>query len=261
MPLVSVIIPVYNSHQFLQEAIDSVLNQTFKDYEVIVVNDGSTNGETLNFLNNLPPSISVIHKENGGLASARNYGIRHSKGEIILTLDSDDKFASTFLNEAVEILSEKNEVGVVSSYVKEFGDSSKTWRTTAFDDFSFLTENRIVSCCAFRKKCWVEVNGYDEQMRSGYEDWEFWIRVTQKGWKVHVIPKTLFFYRKSSTSMLASETKPRLDTILSYMVSKHQDWFVEGLKKGIKDKTLINKKNLTTRRILGLFIEKITGKF
>jgi hypothetical protein len=98
-------------------------------------------------------------------------------------------------------------------------------------------------------------------MRSGYEDWEFWLRVTQKGWKIHVIPERLFFYRKSSDSMLTSETKPKLEGILHYMIRKHQDWFFTSLKKGIIEKKLINKENLSVRRIFGLLIEKLTGKF
>jgi glycosyltransferase involved in cell wall biosynthesis len=261
MALVSVVIPCYNSHQYLNEAIESINKQTFRDIEIIVVDDGSNNPETVNALNNLDSSVNIIRKENGGLASARNYGIRASVGEIIVALDSDDKFDTSFIEKAVHILNQKPEIGIVSSYVKEFGTSSKVWRPTAYDDFSFFTENRLVACCAFRKKCWEAVNGFDEKMRSGYEDWEFWIRVTQKGWKVHIIPEKLFFYRKSNSSMLASETKPKINEILNYMIAKNQEWYIASLKKGIAEKKLINKQNLTVRRIIGLLFEKITGKF
>lgn len=261
MPLVSVVIPCFNTHQFLKEAISSMQDQTFKEVEIIIVNDGSTNQETLEAFQELPSHIIMLHKSNGGLASARNYGISNSKGDIIITLDSDDKFAPTFVEEAIQLLNRKKEVGIVSSYIQEFGESNKVWRSSAYDDFSFLTENRIVSCCAFRKQCWIDVGGYDENMRTGYEDWEFWIRVTQKGWKVHIIPKKLFFYRKSASSMLASETEPKIEEILSYMMNKHQSWFLESFKKGIREKKLINKQNLTVRRIFGLLIEKIMGKF
>lgn len=261
MPHVSVVIPCYNSHQYLQEAIDSVKRQTFKDYEMLVVNDGSTDPETIHTLDKLDPSIKVLTKENGGLAAARNFGINNSSGEVIITLDSDDKFAPDFFKEAIEILNKEKETGIVSSYVQEFGAYSKLWRTNAYDDFSFLTENRLVACCAFRKRCWEEVGGYDENMRLGYEDWEFWIRITQKSWKVHVIPKPLFFYRKSEGSMLGSQTKPRMSEIIDYMMHKHHDWYLSSLKKGIIEKQLLNKKNLTRRRIFGLLIEKLTGKF
>lgn len=261
MPFVSVIIPCYNSHQYLNEAIVSVQQQTYNDVEIIVVNDGSTKKETITVLEGLPAQVTLLNKPNGGLASARNFGIAHSTGAIIVTLDSDDKFEKTFIKSALAVMQSNSAVGIVSSYVQEFGTSSNLWRTTAVDDASFLTENRVVACCAFRKQCWEEVGGYDEAMRSGCEDWEFWIRVTQKGWKVHVIPKPLFFYRKHASSMLTTETTPKMNVILDYMISKHHDWFISSMKKAIIDKTLLNKKNLTLRRIIGLLVEKIKGKF
>lgn len=261
MAFVSVIIPCYNAHQYLHEAIASVQNQTYRNIEIVVVDDGSTDLETITVLQKLPEEIIVIHKNNGGLASARNAGIARCSGEIIVTLDSDDKFEKTFVEKAVTILKKHSQIGVVSSYVQEFGASSKTWRAGATDDFSFLTENRIVACCAFRKSCWEQVNGYDEHMRSGMEDWDFWIRVTQCGWNVHVIQEKLFFYRKSASSMLVSKTRPKMAAILDYMMAKHKDWFLKSLKKGILEKQLLNKKNLTVRRIAGLLVEKLMGKF
>lgn len=261
MPLVSVIIPCYNSHEYLQEAIDSILQQTFTDYEIIIINDGSSNEATLDFLNKLPSSIIVLHKENGGPASARNLGIQKSRGEIIVALDSDDKFEKTFIERSVNILGKTEEIGVVSCYVKEIGTSNKIWRTKAYDDFSFFIENRIVACCAYRKKCWTDVNGFDESMSLGLEDWDFWIRVTQKGWKVYIIKKPLFYYRKKLSSMMVDKTHPNMSVILDYMFRKHHDWFLNNLKKGIIEKLLLNKKTLTVKRLLGLTKEKIEGKF
>jgi glycosyltransferase involved in cell wall biosynthesis len=261
MLLCSVIIPCYNEGSELLEAIESIKKQTYNDKEIIVVNDGSTNPETLSLLTKLGPDIIVKHKSNGGLASARNYGIRHANGDIIVTLDSDDKFEKSFISKAVKILDRQPDIGIVSSYVQEFGISKNVWRSTAYDDFSFLTENRIVACCAFRKKCWDEAGEYDEQMRSGLEDWEFWIRVTKIGWKVHVIPERLFYYRKKASSMLVDETRPKMESIVSYVMNKHKDWFLSSLKKGIVEKKLLNKQNLKVRRIIGLLVEKLIGKF
>ncbi len=261
MPIISVVIPCYNSHQYLDEAIQSVRNQTIKDHEIIVINDGSTSEETKEFLNNLPTDIIVLHKNNGGPASARNVGIRHSKAEIIITLDSDDKFGNTFFAESIAILLKEKNVGVVSSYVQEIGNSSKIWRTTASDDFSFLLDNRIVACCAFRKQCWEEINGYDESMHLGLEDWDFWIRVTQRSWKVYIIQKPLFYYRKKNSSLMVDKTRPNMSVIMNYMMQKHQNWFLANLKKGIVEKRLLNKNNLSLRRTFGLFIDKFKGNF
>lgn len=261
MPAVSVIIPCYNSHEYLGEALESVYNQTYNDYEIIIINDGSTNQQTLSFLDQLPSTIKVLHKKNGGPASARNFGIQHCKGEFIIALDSDDKFHKKFFETSIKILKENKEIGVVSSYVKHFGLNGKVWRPKAYDDFSFFLENKIVACCAYRKQCWTDIDGFDESLVLGLEDWDFWIRVTQKGWKVHVIKKILFYYRKKESSMMVDNTTPNMNTILDYLIQKHHEWYLMNLKKGILEKSILNKQTLTARRTFGLFIEKLTGKF
>jgi glycosyltransferase involved in cell wall biosynthesis len=259
--LCSVIIPCFNDARYLPEALASVQSQTHQKLEIIVVNDGSTDKDTLALLQQLPPYIQVIHQENSGLAAARNKGIDHSNGEVIVTLDSDDRFEKTFIAKAVGVLQQQTATGVVSSWVQEFGASTKIWRAGAVDDESFLIENRIVACCAFRRQCWIDAGGYDEAMRHGLEDWDFWIRVTQKGWKVHVLKEPLFFYRKKAQSMLVSDTKPRMMELLAYMFEKHRAWYDARLQKAIAEGTLLNKKTLTLRRIAGLFLEKLTGKW
>jgi glycosyltransferase involved in cell wall biosynthesis len=259
--LCSVIIPCFNDALYLPEALASVQAQTYQQLEIIVVNDGSTDKATLAVLQQLPAHVQVINQENAGLAAARNKGIDHSKGEVIVTLDSDDRFEKTFIAKAVSILRQQTQVGVVSSWVQEFGASKKIWRAGAVDDESFLIENRIVACCAFRRQCWIDAGGYDEAMRHGLEDWDFWIRVTGKGWKVKVIKKPLFFYRKKPQSMLLSETKPRMMELLAYLFEKHRGWYDARLQKAIAEGTLLNKKTLTLRRIAGLFWEKLTGKW
>ena len=261
MPEVSVIIPCYNSHEYLGEALKSIFNQTFKDLEIIVIDDGSSKEETITYLKSLPSNIKVLYKKNGGPASARNLGIQESKGEFIVALDSDDKFHRKFIETSINILKQHKEVGIVSCYAKHFGLSNKVWRTKAHDDFSFFLENKIVACSAYRKQCWLEVNGFDESFVLGLEDWDFWIRVTQKGWKVHVINKAMFHYRKKESSMMVDHTSPNMHIILDALINKHHDWMLKNLKKGILEKSLINKRTLTLRRTFGLFIEKLTGKF
>jgi len=261
MPLISVVISCYNDHEHLDEAIASVRAQKVSDCEIIVVNDGSSKPETLQALDQLPADVQVIHSPNKGLSGARNTGIAAASGTFIVTLDSDYRFAPAFFRKALGVFEVQPAVGVVTSYVQSFGASKKVWRSTASDDLSLLTENRIVACCAFRRLCWEQTGGYDENMRHGLEDWEFWIRVTRLGWKIHVIPEKLFFYRKKANSMLKDETLPRQSAILDYMMQKHGEWFLATLKKGILEKQLLVKKNLIPRRIAGLLLEKLRGRF
>jgi len=223
--LVSVIIPCYNHGQFLSEALDSVMQQTYQNFEIIIINDGSDDPETLRVLEsvNLPDSI-VLHKTNGGASSARNYGIEKSTGEYILTLDADDRFEPSFTEKAVSILNNNPETGMVTCYVKRCNGSHTTLvdlQGGMLEDF--LIENHASASLLFRHQCWVDAGGYDEKI-PGFEDWEFFINVTKHGWAVASIPEYLFYYKDIKGSNYDQHLKLRPE-IIKYMVSKHKDAF------------------------------------
>ena len=122
MPKVSVVIPYYNAGRYIDEAVDSILAQTYHDYEIIIVNDGSTDPYSQEKLESYKhPSISVIHQENKKMSAARNTGIQAAKGEYILTLDADDRFSPTFLEKATAILDNSSQLGVVNCHHQTFG--------------------------------------------------------------------------------------------------------------------------------------------
>ena len=126
-PLVSIIIPCYNYGQYVEEAIDSVLNQTIKNIEIIVVDDGSTDPNTIKILKNLKkPKTKIIHQENQTQAIARNNGIKISKGKYICCLDADDKLEPTYLEECI-IRMEMENLDVCSTWLREFEDSDGIW--------------------------------------------------------------------------------------------------------------------------------------
>ncbi|HNX59960.1 MAG TPA: glycosyltransferase family A protein, partial [Spirochaetota bacterium] len=133
MPKVSVIIPCYNQGIYVDEAVDSVLRQTFDDYEIIIVNDGSTDEITNEKLKSYcRPRTRVLTTENQGLAEARNTGIRNSSGVYILPLDADDVIAETYLEKAVAILDGNQKVGIVYSRAMLFGERSGEWRLPVY---------------------------------------------------------------------------------------------------------------------------------
>lgn len=228
--LVSVIIPCYNHGDYILEAIDSVLAQTYDNIEIIIVNDGSDNKETIDILKSInEPKTSVFHKENGGPSSARNFGIEQSEGEFILTLDSDDMFAPSFLEKAVKILKNNPETGMVTSYHLRFGDHRKTGKNelTGGSVTDFLTVNNAVACLLYRYQCWVDAGGYDEDI-PGFEDWEFFINVTKQGWFIYSIPEYLFYYRDIKGSGLDRHQKKRPE-IIRYIVEKHRDLYQRNI--------------------------------
>ena len=195
-PKVSVVIPCFNHGKFIDDAVESILGQTYQDFEIIIVNDGSTDVFTNDKLRDYAkPKTRVLHVPNGGPSVARNSGIRAAEGEYILTLDADDFFAPAFLEKAVGILEGEEGLGVITCGVQFVGDSNRTWHPKGGGAEDFLLENNCASGALFRMQCWKDAGGYDEDMKKGYEDWDLWLSITGKGWRVHSIPEPLLFHR------------------------------------------------------------------
>jgi glycosyltransferase involved in cell wall biosynthesis len=233
-PKVSVVIPCYNDKEYIEETVQSVLDQTFQDFEIIIVDDGSDKGTKKVLFSLKNEKIQIITQINQGLSSARNNGIKEAKGDYILTLDSDDTFDSAFLEKAVVILDKHQNIGAVSSYCNIFIKNHQVvhkYSPKGGGVDNFLFDNNSVSFALIRKKCWKSVGGYDEQMKNGFEDWEFWIAMTKKGWLVFNIPDFLFNYRQKKQSMLKEAKMNYRESNLSYIYKKHQDLYQPHFEK------------------------------
>jgi len=254
MPRVTVVIPCYNHGRFLNEAVESVLAQTYGGYEIFIVNDGSTDPFTVDLLSKYKKErTTVFHKANGHLSSARNFGIARANSEYILTLDADDRFAPRFLEKAVSILDAKSEAGVATCWHETFGGTKRAVCTlkNGGNVINFLTRNLCSASSLFRKRCWEEVGGYDERMKQGYEDWNFWIAVTKKGWRVEVIPEVLFYYRISKSSMVSASDDLRPE-LMRQIVRNHLDVYREYVEDVVyEEERVIQKLNQDLENLRG----------
>jgi len=234
--LISAIIPCYNHGDFITDAINSIVSQTYKQIEIIVVNDGSDRQGTIDILNSIDtPRTTVYHKENGGASSARNYGIKRSSGEYILTLDSDDRFEPTFAEKAFNILKDNPQTGAVTSYVRRYkGNRIAEKKLTGGTLKEFIIRNHASASLLFRYQCWVDAGGYDEEI-PGYEDWDFFIGVTKNGWAIDAIPEFLFFYREIEGSNYDQHLK-HSPVIIKYMANKHKKAFQNHIVEVIYEK-------------------------
>jgi len=235
--LVSVIIPCYNHGEFVNGAIECIRNQTYQNFEIIVVDDGSNDNTTRKILQDIDyPDVQVFFKENGDVASARNYGIVRSIGQYILTLDSDDRFHPTFVGKAVVVLNQNPEVGMVTSYISRiYSDRNVKVKKTGGDISTFVKEHESSASLLFRYQCWQEAGGYDEDIH-GFEDWEFAINVTKRGWTVHSIPEYLFIYRNIDEESMYNRVLPKRPEIINYMIHKHKETFKEFAGQVIYDR-------------------------
>jgi glycosyltransferase involved in cell wall biosynthesis len=239
---ISVVIPCYNHGKFLRDAVDSVLRSDFKEYEIIIVNDGSTDPHTLRVFRDLGRrfsdnhTVTILHQENLGLSSARNAGIHKAAGAYILPLDADNKIRPHYLRKAVEVLDQNSDIGIVYSYANLFGEKKGVWTFPVFDARKLLIENFVEACSVFRKRVWEECNGYDPAMVIGYEDWDFWICAMEKGWKFHLIQEVLFDYRVRNNSMASGCSIPENHRqVIKYICEKHRDTFAGNLSALISD--------------------------
>ena len=266
-PKVSVIIPCYNQGQTIDETIRSVLSQTFDDFEIIVVNDGSTDPLTIDHLQSLDfPQTTVIHTQNMGLPSARNNGIREAKGRYILPLDSDDRIGTSYLEQAVALLEDDPAIGIVYCKARFFGARNGEWVLPEYSLEEMLLNNVIFCTAFFRKSDWQMVGGFDPAMVHGWEDYDFWLSLIEAGRKVVRIPEILFEYRVSPDSMLRSREKKQKVEILVNIFHKHEKLYKEKIDvlfdqlvdiKGVyheaalavTDLSATDKKLLATRRV------------
>ncbi len=261
--LISIVIPCYNDAQYVEQAVNSAINQTYPNKEVIVVDDGS-NEETKAVLKKLEPTVTkLITQENKGQSTARNVGIKEAKGEYILALDSDDYFEPTFCEKAVDIFLGNDDVKIVTCYTNRFYENKESdiFKPNGGKINSFLLNNCAMGSSMFRRSDWQYAKSYDENMRKGFEDWEFYIRLVEEGGNAYVIPEILFNYRlkEYSTTIKANKIKYEL---LNYIYNKHQELykihfesFVSHLLSRIKREELEKIKN--TQRLefkIGKFI-------
>lgn len=231
MSKVSIIIPCYNLGEYINEAIDSALNQTHQDFEIIVVNDGSTDKKTIQILNSLnEPQVKVIHTTNEGLAKARNIGISDSVGKYILPLDADDKIAPDYLEKAVKILDENKNVGIVYCQASFFGEENSKWDLPEYELSKILIDNLIFCSALYRKDDWDLVGGYKSNMKYGWEDYDFWLSIIELNREVYRIPEYLFFYRKRNDSMASLMSRENFYYSYKVLVKNHQDLYINNIE-------------------------------
>jgi len=234
----------------LNETLHSVYQQTYRNLEIIIVDDGSDDLETKNVLKELEQtSIKVLRKKNGGVSSARNFGIQKSKGEYILTLDADDKFTPDFAEKALSILKFDEEVGMVTSYLLRFTSKGICGKghPKGGDVTAFLSKNNSHASVLFRYQCWVDADGYDEVI-PGHSDWEFNLNITKHGWLIYSIPEYLAYYRDVEGSEYDKVVKKRPE-IVKYMAKKHkeihQEHFIDIVyQKELELKKIRDSKNM-----------------
>jgi glycosyltransferase involved in cell wall biosynthesis len=188
--------------------LGSLAAQTFRDFEIVIVDDGSTDVATLVKLASLPSAIRVVRQTNRGLPGARNAGFRAARAELVLPLDCDDTIEPTYLAKTVPMLqAAPADVAFAFTHVRFVGARSGIGECY-FNPFDLLFGNQLVACMLMRKSAWLAAGMYDETMRDGYEDWEFLIRLSHRGegFRGIGVAEPLFNYRISRAGMMMTRS-------------------------------------------------------
>lgn len=238
--MISVIIPLYNKEKAIVATLQSVLDQTYTDYELVVVDDGSTDNSlhvVRSFAKASTPSctIRIIHKENGGVSSARNRGIKEAIGEYIALLDGDDLWEPTFLEEQVKLIRDFSKAGmwgVNTAFIKN--GKCRKWEQGMGEGYRGYVENYFgtkhndlfcSSSVVIRKDVFEEVGYFDERISSS-EDLDMWYRIILK-YPVVFYDKVLVYYNQDAENRVAYDTDVRfpLTKDIKYYFDKFSDEF------------------------------------
>jgi glycosyltransferase involved in cell wall biosynthesis len=246
--------PCYNQGQYIDEAVDSVLGQTFQDFEIIVVNDGSTDEDTNRRLDSFDkPRCRVLQTTNQGLAAARNNGIRETSGEYILTLDADDRIGATYLEKAVRVLDGDPNVGIVYCEAEFFGEESGKWQIPPYRFPDVLLQNVIFCSAFFRRSDWEKTRGY--QPMFGWEDYDFWLSLIEMGREVIRMPEVLFYYRRLSGSMIKTMTREQQLIAHTRIFNNHTELYGQNIHFIFSEisrlNELVNEMSIAQRKQMG----------
>lgn len=226
-PLVSIIIAHYNLAAYVGEAVLSCLNQTYKNIEIIVVDDVSTDSiarATIRTLGKKYPGVRVIENSvNQGSAKTYNAGIAEAKGLYCCCLDADDVLEESYIEKIVSLFLHNPQIGFATSWQRVFGESSAILKVPPYDVPALLIRNLFSAASVFSKKAWKQVGGFDPSMKT-YRDWDFWLSLVEAGYEWSVVGEPLIGYRdrKGSASKLTVEKNV---LFVKKILTKHEDLY------------------------------------
>ena len=199
VPLVSVVIPFYNTGSIASETFACLRCQSLQDWEALVVDDGSRDPESLELLTGITAMDArfrlVRHPENRGLSATRNTGAKAARGQFIVFLDSDDLLDATTLEKWAWFLFTHPTYAAVNSWLIGFGGKKHVHTEGFYARHYFLKHNRCSAIAMIRRDAFLETGGDDETIRTGSEDWDFWVRLGNGGRWGHTLREPLTWYR------------------------------------------------------------------
>ncbi len=223
--LLSVVVPYFNMGQYVEETIKSIYAADYNHIEIIVVNDGSTDPESITTIFRLQEQygFKLITQRNGGLADARNTGVKHAKGAFVTFLDPDDLIAPAFYKTAVAVLNRYHNLSFVSSWVEYFQESKGIWPAQNPEPPFLLIHNMVCAGIVVRKADFLQHGMNDVRFEYGMEDYDSVLSLVLNGCRGVVVPEPYYKYRIHHSSMARGFNKVNQLYLYSLLIDKHQN--------------------------------------
>lgn len=225
---VKAVITSFNQGSMILEAVQSLYSQTMLPSEIIIVDDGSSDRESIRILKRIesdaagPVPVTVLWQENSGVSAARNSGIRRAEAPLVLVLDGDDRLEPSFMEEVSLLLRNHSDMAAASSWMHTFGVMDAVIKPAGGNLTDFLSRNCCPATHILRRKIWEQCGGYDETMRSGFEDWDFFLSMleTEPDSSIEIVEQPLIDYRTAPASSNVRSMTKRLE-LMRFIIEKH----------------------------------------
>lgn len=225
---VQAVVTSFNQGSMILEAVQSLCAQTTPPAGIILVDDGSTDESSLRILAQIEsdPSfrvpITVLRQPNSGVSAARNAGIRSAQAPLVLVLDGDDRLEPAYIEQVSGLLRERSGLVAASSWMRTFGVLDATVCPAGGGITAFLSRNCCPATHILRRGAWEQCGGYDETMRSGFEDWDFFLSLLETAPEacIGIVPEPLIDYRTAPASSNVRSMEKRLE-LMRFLIEKH----------------------------------------
>lgn len=225
---VEAVVTSFNQGTMILEAVDSLCRQTTLPARIIIVDDGSTDEDSLKVLKRIESDddrsveVTIVYRPNGGVSAARNTGIRRTQAPMVLILDGDDKLEPMYIEQVSQMLRDHPSMIAASSWMHTFGVLDAIVCPSGGSLSAFLARNCCPATHILRRAVWEQCGGYDESMRSGFEDWEFFLSMleTMPEGYIGIVESPLIDYRTAPASSNVTSMTKRLE-LMRFMIEKH----------------------------------------
>ena len=230
--MIDAVITSYNQKEMILQAVHSLLKQSVLPSQIIIVDDGSTDPESLSILKQIESNTEnkiparIHYQDNQGVSAARNTGIRMTSAPFVLVVDGDDTLEPSYIESVMELLQDDPKVIAASSWIQTFGAMNALVRPDGGDLISFLSHNCCPSAHILRRNIYDRFNGYDENMRTGFEDWEYFISMleTEPDTYIDMVERPLINYRTAPASANIASMNQRME-LMRYIMEKHKNTY------------------------------------